>query len=85
MPAPWWDVAFDDHMCARFSRRTACSGGPLVWVWARAVHGLAVSIRLCARCRRQDPQHQQVDAHLHVLYDPARFPHDDPPSQRGGG
>ena len=54
-------------------RCTLCAAVPLVWVWARVVHGMAIGIGLCRGYRRQDPEHQYVDALLHQRYDPARW------------
>ena len=73
MTRPDWTVPFDDHLTARLARCTLCGASPLVWVWAREVHGLAISIGQCRGCRKQDPEHQQVDALLRQRYNPARW------------
>ena len=80
MPPPWWDVAFDDHLVARWGHGcTLCATGHLAWAWTRVVHGVAVGICLCERCHARDGQHEAVDALLRQRYDPQRFSHNFPP------
>ena len=68
-----WTVPFDDYLTARHARCTRCGAVPLVWVWGLAVHDIAIGVGLCRTCRRQDPEHQLVDALLHQRYDPQRW------------
>jgi hypothetical protein len=74
MPAPWWDMAFNDHLVQRWGHGcTLCGRGPVTWAWTRVLHGVAIGISQCARCHREDPQHEQVDALLAARYDPQRW------------
>ena len=74
MPPLDWTVPFDDALVERWGHGcTLCARGPLAWVWARVVYGMTIGIGLCRPCRRQDPDHQQVDALLHQRYDPQRW------------
>ena len=58
MSPPWWDVALNDHLCARWGHGCLlCGAGNIEWAWTRVVHGVTIGIGLCARCHQQDAQH----------------------------
>jgi hypothetical protein len=69
-----WTVAMDAHLTQRWGHGCAlCARWPITWAWTRVVHDVAVGIALCARCHREDPEHEQVDAPLAARYDKGRY------------